>query len=113
MRVNPPVSSSYREAAANVKARRSARYEGAAIRIARRNGQSLAELRASRATTESAFPRFALAIALYAIAILAIYAGTTAAPDMKWPSNPEEMQAASLLVFGMIAKLAGHFTLAR
>ena len=50
----------------------------------------------------------ALIAALYAFALLCIWTGTTSAPDMAWPATPEEMNAASLLILGMIAKMAGH-----
>lgn len=47
-------------------------------------------------------------IALYALAIAALYVATSIAPDMKWPANATEMQAAQLMILGMIAKFGGH-----
>ena len=52
-----------------------------------------------------------LLAALYAFALLCVWAATTIAPDMTWPETPLEMNAASLLALGMIAKMAGHVVL--
>lgn len=52
-----------------------------------------------------------LIIALYAIALAAFAAGVDMAPGMTWPNNAIELNAAALLVIGMIAKVAGHVAL--
>ena len=55
--------------------------------------------------------KFAISLALYALAILCAYTALEIAPDMKWPQTETEMQAASLLVLCLIAKTIGGFTL--
>lgn len=48
---------------------------------------------------------------LYAAALFFIWAGVSAAPDMKWPHTSEEWFAVNLVCTGLIAKLWGHMRL--
>jgi hypothetical protein len=50
-------------------------------------------------------------LALYAAAMFLIYTGLNLAPEMTWPKTDLELAAASMLVMGSIAKLAGHIIL--
>lgn len=52
--------------------------------------------------------RTAAFLALSAISIFCIWAGTSLAPAMTWPKTATEFHAANFLVLGMVAKTAAY-----
>lgn len=50
-------------------------------------------------------------IASYVVALLFIWVGTNMAPTTGWPHTDVELAGCAAILFGMIAKTAGHWQL--